>query len=456
MDFERLYTASLEETAHFKAKFTALMNEYETDRLTKSANEVKEIKQQLSEKTQVLEKASKDVEDAKNKVEFIREVISEKINLETNDQGIISSRFREIAIRCDELEALHEMAHKELQSSLSKYKETVKNAQGTLSIKNDSLKNDSFNSKGLEKSHQLVDFKSRLCRVESDYQIAIEYTKNTEQILDIMKEELIQSKLEMEKLNNKLIHVENHNEELENRLIELQNSMNSHSNIRNSILRKYADQQLEQQKKNFEREKESLYQKIRDLQIKTNLAKDEKSLMDQGYEALRRVYESLRKQNEALKKSNEVLKNQSLKSEKKEEEFKNELIKRETEFKPEEKDLEPSLEEIQEEIEQQKWEQERKLLEQEISQYQETNQNLKKNNSELKKNVNESEGKIAILLGEMENAVDTYRGIEDNIREGSPALVGPILRNQISSSSLRKSLNSDAGSSSHSVSNIIV
>src|SRR6266498_4295588 len=130
------------------------MNEYETDRLTKSANEVKEIKQQLSEKTQVLEKASKDVEDAKNKVEFIREVISEKINLETNDQGIISSRFREIAIRCDELEALHEMAHKELQSSLSKYKETVKNAQGTLSIKNDSLKNDSFNSKGLEKSHQ--------------------------------------------------------------------------------------------------------------------------------------------------------------------------------------------------------------------------------------------------------------------------------------------------------------
>jgi len=47
----------------------------------------------------------------------------------------------------------------------------------------------------------------------------------------------------------------------------------------------------------------------------------------------------------------------------------------------------------------------------------------------------------------MENAVDTYRGIEDNIREGSPALVGPIIRNKISSSSLKEEFNSNSPNS---------
>src|SRR3954471_20412166 len=91
-DFERLYTASLEETAYFKAKFAALMNEYEAERLARTADDVEEIKQKLNEETQKLERTSKDIEDAKNKVEFI------------NDQIIISSRFKEIATRCDELE----------------------------------------------------------------------------------------------------------------------------------------------------------------------------------------------------------------------------------------------------------------------------------------------------------------------------------------------------------------
>ncbi|CAG8591359.1 13372_t:CDS:10 [Funneliformis caledonium] len=351
LDFERLYDASLEETSYFKTKFTALINEYETDRLTKSANEVQEIKQQLSEKTQILEKTTKDVEDAKDKVEFIRGVFSNKINLEPNVQGNMSAQ--------------------------------------------------------------------------------------------------------MEKLNEKLIDVESHNEKLENRLRELQDTMNSHSNVRNSILQEYADQQLEEQRKDFERERESLYQQIQDLQSKINLAKEEKNLMYQGYEALRRVYESLRRQNDSLKKSNEALKEQSLESEKKGRQLISELLKRGTELKRVEENLKPPLEEIQEEMEQHRWEQEKESLKREISQYQQTKVGLEKNNTELKRNVDETEGKIAILLDQMENVVDSYRGIEDNIREGgSPALIGPTLRNQISSSSLKKSFsssNSDAGSSSHSL-----
>ena len=70
-----------------------------------------------------------------------------------------------------------------------------------------------------------------------------------------------------------------------------------------------------------------------------------------------------------------------------------------------------------------------------------------RNNLELKKNVNDSENKIAILLDQMEIAVDTYRGIEDNIRDGSPALVGPTLRNKISSNSLKKEVNSNSSNS---------
>ncbi|CAG8661053.1 4360_t:CDS:2 [Funneliformis caledonium] len=51
------------------------------------------------------------VEDAKDKVEFMREVFSNKINLEPNVQGNMSACFREISARCDKLEALHETAH---------------------------------------------------------------------------------------------------------------------------------------------------------------------------------------------------------------------------------------------------------------------------------------------------------------------------------------------------------
>ncbi|CAI2176843.1 473_t:CDS:10 [Funneliformis geosporum] len=399
LDFERLYDASLEETSYFKAKFTA-------------------------EKTQKLEKTTKDVEDAKDKVEFIRGVFSNKTHLEPNDQGNTSTRFKEITARCDELEALHETTHKELRTTLSKYKETVKKTQGTLSTRSKTL-NSSKGSKGFEKSQQLIDIKNRLNQVELDYQIAVEYTKNTEQILNIMKDELTQGKLEMENLNEKLIYVE-----------------------------KYADQQLEEQSKDFERERESLYQQIQDLQSKINLAKEEKNLMYQGYEALRRVYESLRRQNDALKRSNEALKEQSLESEKKGRELIGELFKRGTELKLVENNLKPSLEEVQEEMEQQTWKQEKESLEQEISQYQETKVILEKNNSELKRNVNETEGKIAILLDQMENVVDTYKGIEDNIRDSSPALIGPTLRNQFSSSSLKKSFsssNSETVSSSFSL-----
>ncbi|GBC06482.1 hypothetical protein RclHR1_06870013 [Rhizophagus clarus] len=457
-DFERLYTASLEETAYFKAKFAALMNEYETERLARTAIDVEEIKQQLNEKTQKLERTSKEVEEAKNKVEFIREVISD--SLDPDEKGIISSRFKEIVARCDELEALHEIAHKELKASLTKYKETVRYAQGTIS-KNNSAKGlenklKSVESTTVKSQEQLNDIKNRLSQVEEDYQKAVVCTSDAEQKLNQMKEELIQSKAEMDNLNEKLMYVVNHNEILENRLKELQNSMNSHSNIRNSILQEYANQQLEEQQINYEKEKELFHQKIQDLQTQINLAQDEKSLMDQGYEALRRIYESLRKQNEILKKSNEMLLKRSLESGLKDK--KNELINKSGEIEQDDevkggekegekgKDKEGenlaeenlTIDENQGEVKKQEWEQERKMLEQEISKVIESNENLEKNNLVLKKNVNESENKIATLLDQMENAVDTYRGIEDNIREGSPALVGPIIRNKVSSGSLKE------------------
>ncbi|CAG8754283.1 5056_t:CDS:1, partial [Funneliformis caledonium] len=51
------------------------------------------------------------IENAKDKVEFMQGVFSNKINLEPNVQGNMSARFKEISARYDELEALYETAY---------------------------------------------------------------------------------------------------------------------------------------------------------------------------------------------------------------------------------------------------------------------------------------------------------------------------------------------------------
>src|SRR6185369_1275061 len=55
---------------------------------------------------------------------------------------------------------------------------------------------------------------------------------------------------------------------------------------------------------------------------------------------------------------------------------------------------------------------EKDKMEKELTKYQEANMKLENLNVVLEQKLHESENKVSLLLDQMENAVDTYRGIE--------------------------------------------
>ncbi|RHZ87766.1 hypothetical protein Glove_30g35 [Diversispora epigaea] len=443
-DFERMYNEALKEAVDFKTKFSALINKLESKNLL---NDVQDIKIQLNKKQKLIEKSKKVVENAEVNVGMMKHVMSEK----RNRRSSLATRFKEIAKRCDELEALHEAAQIELKNSISRYRETIQKAKEIQ--ENEELSEDEeFSDVGSNISDyksasitssieleqelkmaetntaktqlQLQQLKLKLNQVESDYQAAVKYAQSTENMLQKMKEELTQGKNDIDNLTQKLITVETHNIELEDKLYQLQKTLDIHDNTRNSILQEYANEQLFEQQSIFLKERGQLQQKIDDLQMKIHIAQDEKNLMGQGYDAIRRVYESLRNQNETLKKSNEVLKQKTLLTEKMEEELEEELVrtllinKHKSPIEPQQIiQSEQQQHDIGELLEIQKWEEERKIIEEQINHYQYRNKRLVKNNGELEQKVIENECKVSILLDQMENVMDTYRIIEDKIKD---------------------------------------
>ncbi|CAG8489832.1 12693_t:CDS:2 [Acaulospora colombiana] len=446
-EFEKMYKAALEEVAVLKSKFTTLYNQLESERL--SSDKVQNIRAQLSQKKSQIEKSKRVVENAEAGVGMMRRVIS-RSDFKSSGQNPLAIKFKEIAERCDELEELHEIAQRELKTSISKYRETLKKAEAI--EENEEIVNKESSdigssseyrvktpssSSSVELGHelrvaetkaertqlQLKQLKQKLSQVESDYQTAVKYAQNTEKLLQKVKDELTQSKKDIDNLNRKLVTVETSNVELEEKLYELQKSIDKHDNIRNSILQEYTNQQLLEQKVIFFQEREQLQQRIVDLQTKISNAQDEKSLMDQGYEALRRVYESLRNKNDTLRKSNEIFKQKTLESEKMSEEVEQELertillSKQESPMEPQEV-LESSSNEQDgndQSSETGEWEEERKILKDQVVDFQVKNRILTKNKSELERKVMENEGKVSLLLDQMENVVDIYRVIEGEI-----------------------------------------
>src|SRR5688572_27559862 len=82
----------------------------------------------------------------------------------------------------------------------------------------------------------------------------LHYIKGNEKMLRRMKEELTKSKKEVIKLTEKLNEATKHNEELEEKIAEIENK-NSFNNIHKGV-RESQLQGLEQQRKEFEQEKE--------------------------------------------------------------------------------------------------------------------------------------------------------------------------------------------------------
>lgn len=437
-----MYNDALKEAANFKAKFSALINKLESKNLL---NGFQDVKTQLNKKQKLIEKSKKIIENAEANVGMMKHFMSEKRNYKSS----LAARFKEIAKRCDELEALHEAAQIELKNSISRYRETIQRAKEIRENEESSDEESSdvdssissYKSASIESSMeleqelrmaetnatktqlQLQRLKLKLSQVESDYQAAIKYAQNTENMLQKIKEELAQSKNDVDNLTQKLIIVETHNIELEEKLYQLEKTLDTHDSARNSILQEYANEQLFEQQSIFLKEREKLQQKINDLQIEIHIAQDEKNLMGQGYEALRRVYESLRNQNETLKKSNEMLKQKTLLSEKMGDELEKELEKtlfinkHKSTMEPRQIAHDKQQRDKDELLEIQKWESERKVIEEQINHYQHRNKKLAKNNGELEQKVMENESKVSILLDQMENVVDTYRIIEDKIKD---------------------------------------
>ncbi|CAG8492728.1 17936_t:CDS:2 [Acaulospora morrowiae] len=447
-DFEKMYKVALEEAAALKSKFATLCSQLESEKLP--SDEVQDIRSQLNQRQTQIEKSKRIAEDTETNIRMMRRAINKKDEFKSS-QVSVADKFREIAERCDELEILHEIAQKELRASLSRYKGSLQKSdtdEDTDDITSEeSLDIGSSNeyrvktpspsysieleqelrsaeTKAEKTQLQFKQLKQKLNQVESDYQMAVKYAQNTEKLLQKVEDELTQSKKDVDNLNQKLAAVEKSNAGLEQKLFELQNLIDKHDNVRNSLLQEHTNQQMLEET-TFFREREQLQQRIIELQTKISNAQDEKSLMDQGYEALRRVYESLKIQNDTLRKSNDIFKKKTLESEKMSKELEQELERtillskqklpmesqEIVETSPTERYDGDQLQEIK------KIEEERKMIKDQIGDFQTVNKKLAKNKVALEQRVIENENKITLLLDQMETVIGTYRIIEGEIKD---------------------------------------
>ncbi|RIB27349.1 hypothetical protein C2G38_2160725 [Gigaspora rosea] len=183
----------------------------------------------------------------------------------------------------------------------------------------------------------------------------------------------------------------------------LQKAVNTHDNVKTSIMQDYINQQsLNQQLKILKKEK---LQKISLMQTQITQIQNEKALVDREYEELKRMYSPLKHENDALRKSNELLRQQILTSENMKENLEQEIEQTKSSFEQQE-----ALKEIEEE---KWWEEEKELKEHEINLYKEKNNKLIATNDELEQKLINSESKVAMLLDQMESIIEVYRSIGD-------------------------------------------
>ncbi|KAG9284609.1 hypothetical protein G9A89_004651 [Geosiphon pyriformis] len=422
-------------------------------KLAETLDEVARSKDQIREKEQELHKKSRALEDAEVKVGMMRDVMSEKGMLDDGAGGKgMALRYKELVFRFTELEKEYNRLLLKAKEDQEKVKilEEIDRSSSSSSIRAPDTNiegEDQRNSfAGVDSDRKLNETRDRLKQVEADYQTAVHYVKGTEKMLRRMKEELTRTKKENVKINEKLTTIQEKNEELEEKLAETEANMSVRKGVRESKVQEYATARLEEQRNDFIREKEGFQQQINELQAQLERATDEKNMMDAEYKVLRKEYETLRKEHDKLKKSDAQLREQAENSESHVVRLNEALAAAQTELEDAlamNTDLKKELESVirrkngstgtnsgedmgQYENELQQWEDHRARLEREISESQSCKLKLEKENADLEQKWKDAENKITILLDQMEHAVDTYRGIEDEMRDSSPRSSGAL------------------------------
>ncbi|CAG8559133.1 8994_t:CDS:2, partial [Scutellospora calospora] len=329
-------------------------------RLAESSDEVIRTKGRLREKERTLDERTCALEDAEIKVGMMRDVMVERGILEDNtNQGTLASQYKEMEL-------------KEIQQKL-----------------------------------QLA--QDKLAKVESDYNTAMHYVQGTEKMLRRLKDELQKSKVDSLKLEKQLTVAQERNEELEEKLSEVKNQVSVRKGVQDSKLQEEYGQEMTE-----------VQQKMKDLIVQIDRAREEKKMVDISYEALRKEFKTMQKDQNTLRQTNQSLKEQLAVSTNKVDQ-----LKKENEHLNQQ--LADDLNKINDNIpnnikikQHEKWDEQRGVLERQIAQLHETNKKLERENVDFEQKLQESENKISLLLDQMETAVDSYRDIEVDIKSTSP------------------------------------
>ncbi|CAG8450882.1 13534_t:CDS:2 [Ambispora gerdemannii] len=415
-------------------------------KLAEALDEMARLKDRVSEREHELLDKSRLLEDAEVKVGMMRDVMSEKGILDDGAGGKgMTIRYKELESKYCELENDYNrllQKRKDDGEKIRFFEEIDRSSSAGSNHPNDpQIEFDdkrSSNESGGDVDRKLMETRERLKQVEADYQTAVHYVKGTEKMLRRMKEELTRAKKENVKINEKSRVIQEKNEDLEEKLAEMEANISVRKGVRESKLQEYATARLEEQRKDFIREKEAFQQEINGLQAQLERATDERNMMDAEYEVLRKEYEVLRKEHDGLRKMDAQLQEQVKNSESHVVRLNEALVSAQTELD----DVLTLNQELKAAIgkdgniiinvpdsarlERNRWEEHRVKLEREISESHGQKSKLEKENTELEQKWREAENKIAILLDQMEHAVDTYREIEDDMRDSSPRSSGAL------------------------------
>jgi chromosome segregation ATPase len=400
-------------------------------KLVEASDENAKTKDKLREKEIILTEKTRALEDAEVQVGMMRSVLTEKGILDNdNKAGILSNRFKELELKYDELENEHNQILRKAKDAEERAKILELELDRASSAGSKSTTPDSSRDieddlklaerKAKEVERELNETRQKYHQVQNEHQTAVHYVNSTEKMLRKMKEELTKSKKEVVILNEKLSAAQKRNEELELRLSETENNLSVRKELQNSKLQELTNRKLDEQRSEFIKEKEKLQQRVDSLKSQLERACNEKNMMDAEYEILRKEYETLRKENESLQLIDQELRESLKESEKALRGTQNELDELYSNVSKEFISMKSGPKGSLNNQERKNWEGSRAMLERQIAEYRATNEKLTKENSELEQKWRESENKIALLLDQMEHAVDSYREIEDDIRDSSP------------------------------------
>ncbi|CAG8461243.1 14775_t:CDS:10 [Cetraspora pellucida] len=355
--------------------------------LAEASDEIIRTKGRLSEKDRILDEKSRILEDTEVKLGMMRDVMSERGILDDGSGNSAADKVKEMAARCEKLEVMHVKAQNDLKLAIGNYQEALKRVQEAENkskvLEKELERTNALEMKNNELQKHYTEVSEKLSKSVNDYNTAMHYVQGTEKMLRRLKVELQNSKIEAAKLRTQLESMQKHNEELEEKLLEVQNRTSISMGAHESKIHEFANKQLELQREDFNKELSEIHQKM-------NQTLEEKKTMETSYKKLIKEHQQIKEDLEEALQLNDALTKQVSDA-----------------FGTQDSS----------ENKQDNWVEQRKFLESQINMVRSTNNKLEKVNSELEQKLNASENRITILLDQMENTVDGYRNIEDNIKD---------------------------------------